>query len=154
MSAFLCNDALFSRLAHYVISGRFKRQLLHGAPAMVHPFRFENMSLCGAIADDRQTAREIGQLLKWANIESLRVRYPHYPDMWEHPDFAYDHEAEVSVYYDDAESLGQIIKDCDCFDYQSCEWGGWVLSWAQILTAAIRAHAIESLPTYRSAHWG
>ena len=47
----------------------------------------------------------------------------------------------------------QIIKACDCLDYQSCEMESWNGSLAYELLQAIREEAIRCLPGMEDAKW-
>jgi hypothetical protein len=48
----------------------------------------------------------------------------------------------------------QVLKSCQCFDYQSCEHPGWKASEARAFIEALKARAINSLPGYEEAEWG
>ena len=48
----------------------------------------------------------------------------------------------------------QILKSCDCFAYQSCEYDDWNKSTAHKILNAIRKEAISRLPGYDNAQWG
>lgn len=47
----------------------------------------------------------------------------------------------------------QVIKACDCLEYQSCEHPEWEQSEACKLLKAIREAAIGALPGYSEAEW-
>lgn len=47
-----------------------------------------------------------------------------------------------------------VVKQCDCFAYQSCEVSDWESSWARRATHAIREAAIAAVPGYEEAPWG
>lgn len=47
----------------------------------------------------------------------------------------------------------QVIKACDCLNYQSCEHPEWETSEAKRLLDGIREAAISSLPGYSQAEW-
>lgn len=47
----------------------------------------------------------------------------------------------------------QVIKACDCFDYQSCEVEEYKDTEAANIINAIRDRAISSLPGYEDAEW-
>ncbi len=47
----------------------------------------------------------------------------------------------------------QIIKLCDCFDYQASEIDDYDQSAAAEMIRSVRALAIDSLPGYADAHW-
>jgi hypothetical protein len=48
----------------------------------------------------------------------------------------------------------QVVKACNCYDYQSNEHPEWEGSFAQALSEMIRGEAIAALPGYDSAAWG
>jgi hypothetical protein len=49
----------------------------------------------------------------------------------------------------------QVIKACDCFNYQSCEHGDeWEASEAKAFIDSLRASAWRELPGYDEAEWG
>lgn len=48
----------------------------------------------------------------------------------------------------------EVIKACNCLDYQSCETKGWKRSEAYAILNAIRERAIRELPGYEQAEWG
>lgn len=47
----------------------------------------------------------------------------------------------------------QIIKACNCLDYQSCEFDEWKTSEAYALLQTIREEAIQNIPGYNKADW-
>ena len=50
-------------------------------------------------------------------------------------------------------SAVEIIKLCDCLEYQSSEVDGWQESYAYRLLNSVRAAAINALPGYEDAEW-
>lgn len=48
----------------------------------------------------------------------------------------------------------QVLKSCDCYNYQSCEHEGWMASEAHAFIQALREAAIDALPGYEQAVWG
>lgn len=88
------------------------------------------------------TPRALGELLHEANCASVDYRYQ------EHNPRTYRCE-QVGGYL----SPVQVIKACDCLDYQSCERPDWIGSQAQFLLSRIREHAISRLPGYAQAAW-
>ena len=48
----------------------------------------------------------------------------------------------------------QVIKSCDCLEYQSCEHDGWEASEAKAFLDALRKKAWHALPGYDDATWG
>ena len=50
-------------------------------------------------------------------------------------------------------SAVQIIKACNCYDYQSCETPEWKETEAYAIMTTLRERAIRSLPGYEEAAW-
>ena len=48
----------------------------------------------------------------------------------------------------------QILKLCDCYDYQACETDNYYQSEAANIVQKIRGYAIHRLPGYDKAEWG
>lgn len=46
-----------------------------------------------------------------------------------------------------------VIKACDCLEYQSCEHDGWETSTAKAIVDAIKGAACRALPGYDDAPW-
>lgn len=47
-----------------------------------------------------------------------------------------------------------IIKLCDCLEYQSCETDDWESTWTYAFLNSVRHRAITKLPGYDNAPWG
>ena len=47
----------------------------------------------------------------------------------------------------------QVLKACNCLEYQSCEHPGWEDSQARANLEVIRAYAVRQLPGYEDADW-
>jgi hypothetical protein len=47
-----------------------------------------------------------------------------------------------------------VLKLCDCYDYQACEFDGYRESMAAKIVAKARKNAIKELPGYDAAPWG
>ena len=48
----------------------------------------------------------------------------------------------------------QVLKSCDCFEYQSCEHDGWKTSEARCFISALRKHAHQAVAGYEDSIWG
>ena len=48
----------------------------------------------------------------------------------------------------------QVLKACDCYEYQACEHRGWEDSEAHAFIQALRERAYQALPGYDEAEWG
>lgn len=51
-------------------------------------------------------------------------------------------------------NMVQVLKSCDCLEYQSCENDDYEKSIAAKIINSIRTHAIHALPGYDDAAWG
>jgi hypothetical protein len=86
--------------------------------------------------------QEIGQKLVDENYRSVNHRYgenerPH----------------EFKMEYLPRFSAVQIIKACDCYNYQTCETPDWKETEAYAISQALRERAIDLLPGYDEAEW-
>jgi len=83
------------------------------------------------------------EILATANAESLHVRYG-------------DDDLASAVKYEPThkyQSPMQIIKLCQCFDYQACEVADYEKTPAAIVTRAIIEAATMKLPGYDDLEW-
>lgn len=120
-----------------------------------------------------KNATEVGQLLWEENIRSVLYRYsdctrdnlpgPNGEDFeYEHifvtppplrlalSSFASVHAKFRGSYIDPV----QVLKACDCFEYQACEGSAWLDSEARQFLDALRHRAIRRLSGYQEAEWG
>lgn len=86
----------------------------------------------------------IGKILLAENVRSVNYRY-HETDTPD--DYSYRHFATPLTAI-------EVIKACDCLDYQSCETPDWDQTVAWRILQAIKSHAMHDLPGYDSAPWG
>lgn len=109
-------------------------------------------------AATRQTNLDrIGEILLAENLRSLETRYPsghaelhgdYNPASYrfrEHPE-ANRHNREAVI--------GQVLKACAFYDYQSCEAADYEQTDAAHIIREIRGQAIAQLPAYGAASWG
>ena len=85
---------------------------------------------------------EVGRILVAENITSLRCRYPD-GDWWAADDKWHDNYMHTPV--TEHVSPEQVIRACDCLEYQSCEHPEWPLSEAKAILVATRNHYVERL---------
>lgn len=86
-----------------------------------------------------------GQILWNENNRSVNFRYDE-----QEPDPVYTFRPAPFQNY----TAVQIIKACDCLDYQSCETDDWKNTEAYAILHMIRERAIHALPGYEEAAWG
>jgi hypothetical protein len=95
---------------------------------------------------DNHRAAEVGQMLWAENGKSINARYL---DDDEHK-LVYGTHVPARCDMDQI----QIIKACHCYEYQSCEHGGWEKSEAKVFIDAIIQSITQCLPRYDDAEWG
>lgn len=88
------------------------------------------------------TLDEIGQILVNQNYESVNFRYNENA-----VPYKYEHKA-VSL-----PEIVQILKLCDCYDYESCETDDYEQTLACNIINTIRINLISKLPGYDEAEW-
>jgi len=94
---------------------------------------------------DYTNVDEVGQMLWKANFDSVNYRYSEgkMAPAYVHPAFKrYDLDAV------------QILKACDCYEYQACETPSWDTSLAHAFIESLRRQAITKLAGYNDAEWG
>lgn len=89
-------------------------------------------------------ATATGQMLVNANYISVNHRYSE-DDAPDHPYTFKRYEKRLTPV--------QVVKACDCFDYQSCEVDNYESTEAFKLIRHIRWTAIAKLPGYDAADW-
>ena len=85
----------------------------------------------------------IGQILLDENVRSVNFRYEEQTDS---PSYLY-HPYRGNL------TPVQIIKACDCLNYQSCETDDWKNTEAHLILDTIRERAINELPGMDAAEW-
>lgn len=138
----------------YLVSAAMSRQLGNC------DFSWWNESTGGRIyirAGDYSTAAEAANMLWRENIASVSARYPNEssatlpgPIGENFVIGSRDLQAALWVDFD----LAQVLKACDCYEYQSCEHPGWKTSDAKAFIDALRNKAWHSVPGYSNAAWG
>ena len=89
---------------------------------------------------------ELGRILWAENVKSVNCRYGE-----ETPAPAYHHPAAVGwLEFDPA----QVLKSCDCYEYQACEHEAWPDSEARAIIDALRRKFVRQLQGYDAAEWG
>ena len=105
-------------------------------------------------ASDHAEADRVGQMLWDENVASVRFRYGDDDQPLPGPidcDYQYGrfrHSPYVSI------DPVQVLKACDCLEYQSCEHDGWDASEAKAFIRSLRSAAWHALPGYEEATWG
>jgi len=92
---------------------------------------------------------EAAKILWEANCRSINARYG---------DDDFGPAPKVEGIYE-LQSLTKIdpvvvLKQCQCYDYQACEFDGYNDSEAKRLVESVQSRAISRLPGYEDAKWG
>ncbi len=144
MSAFLCNSKHFAALAVFAVNGAHHSHV-------INEWRNGNsLDECIRIA---------GELAK-ENIRSVSSRYPqdNAPagtiDLGDRLAIK-EAQAQAEKYYFNPPrvSLVDILKMCQCLEYQSCETPDWRDTLACRQLEWIRGAAIRRLPGYDASPW-
>jgi hypothetical protein len=113
---------------------------------------------------DYNRAVEVANMLWMENVKSVKCRYDdHDDDNLPSPNAEIDAPLVSRYQVTRADFNGtvwnhtdpvQVLKSCDCYEYQSCEHNGWPKSEAHAFIEALRARAWHSLAGYDDAKWG
>jgi len=106
---------------------------------------------------DLETTDKVVGALARANLLSLAVRYPDCDPAQTFAgvstaEFIAECKVEASRMW--SVPVIELLKSCDCFSYQSCEYDDWHNSKAHKILGAIRKECISRLPGYDDAMWG
>lgn len=117
---------------------------------------FYNGQWHDARSDQPERAAEVANLLWRENIASVSARYPNESSAAlpgpGHENFVIV-PADFPALFKAIDPV-QVIKSCDCYEYQSCGHEGWKASEAHAFISALRSAAWHALPGYDSAEWG
>jgi len=106
--------------------------------------------------DGFERGAEVANLLWRENIASVSARYPKESSATLpgpcNESFVIE-PADFPAWFRVFDSV-QVIKACDCYEYQSCEHEGWKTSEAHAFISALRSAAWHALPGYEEAEWG
>jgi hypothetical protein len=146
MSAYIVEKAHIVYLVHAAMSRRLNSHgssFVWNAAGAGQPWHRGDLT-----CNDYEKAAEVANMLYAENLRSIQARYPGGGDSIETirpSDFA-----TVPASIDPV----QVLKSCDCLEYQSCEHDGWGISEAKAFLCSLRKHAWQSLAGYDAAAWG
>lgn len=152
MSAFICGSDHIKALAVFAVGRRHGSQRV--APEY---FRHDGGDEHMFGRPDAEIATYYANIMYCENIRSVQVRYP--SDSFENlPGPCEKAELLTVTNRDVCELAGMlkpidIIKMCDCLEYQSCESDDWQTTLAYRLLLRIRRAAWHSIPEYENAPW-
>ena len=138
MSAFLVSDSHLNAL----ITWAALTQLNPGNPSSCAGYSINESAWTSFLGNEQHCAA----ILYTANVESVNERY--------------EKDDSTGVIfrfrqYKKWKSLTpvEVLKLCDCFDYQACEVKNYRATVAAQMVDGIREHAIHLLPGYSAAPW-
>jgi hypothetical protein len=105
---------------------------------------------------DFEKAADVANMLWRENIASVSARYPNESSATLPGPVGENFTItpnDIST-WDCVASPVQVLKSCDCYEYQSCEHPGWKQSEAKQFIDALRREAWHALPGYDDAEWG
>jgi hypothetical protein len=100
--------------------------------------------------NDYEHAAKVANMLWRENKASVLARYGRDDDYSAIEEIK---AREIGVFHAEIDPV-QVLKSCDCLEYQSCEHDGWEASEAKAFLEALRGSAWRSLPGYEKAAWG
>ena len=143
MSAYIVEKATIDAILTFALTGRQKFGTIKRIAGDNRPGEY-------TVTTDYDI-NQIGQALWDENVRSVNARYS------EQSEFeAYKFKALHKLPGKDGRYLApiDIIKICQCLEYQSCEHDGWQDSFAKDFLDRVVSAAIRCLPGYEDAPWG
>jgi hypothetical protein len=153
MSAFICDPK------HFAVLGHFAAQRQFGGTHNVYQPQVARLLEAPTLVtglDDQTYADLIANVLYKENIRSVLHRYQN-DDLDSAPGPI---DKPMSIKTGDWSPLKlcvkpiEILKACDCLEYQSCETDDYYETPAYEILNMIRKAAIQALPGYDEAPWG
>jgi hypothetical protein len=137
----------------YLIAAAFSRAILpHGGGfTWYHQGQWHELP-----AGDYDRAAEVANLLWRENVASVSARYPNESSATLPGPIAKDfviQPSDIRRLFETFDPV-QVLKSCDCYEYQSCEHDGWEDSEAHNFIEGLGRRAISALPGYEAAEWG
>lgn len=99
----------------------------------------------GRSRDVRENPKRIASVLYAENVRSVNARY----NECDTPSFRY---RPIALGYAKLTPV-QVLKACNCYEYQACETDDWEQSEACAIINGIREEAVSALPGYEEAEW-
>lgn len=142
MSAFVVSRAHIDALVTAAVFGVVECRLIDG----FHSPYFQGQPLGVA------KVHALGECLWHENHVSVWHRYPGDKNRRE---CVYVYPTKNGVYLaPELRPVVEVLKLIKCYDYQSSEHDGWVLSEARAFCLDLTSRLIEYLPGYEAAPWG
>lgn len=153
MSAFICSQEHIKRLAVFASmnqNGRINVDPRYLDLGQVNPAAVERLK-------NADLATFYANVLYLENVRSVQHRYPE--DTWETLPGPISKPLHCTVsneeFYRHSDKINavELLKLCNCIEYQSCETDDYKSSIAWRVLEAIRDAAVRRLPGYEEAEW-
>lgn len=133
MSIFIVEDMHVNAIVTYMIDERV---------------RYWNEPTREYITVTRSNAEKVGRILMEENVRSYCARYKD----------AYEDEKNAGATYaykpfQTPLTPTEVIKACQCLEYQSCETDDWEASLACRILQEVKSNALHDLPDYETCPW-
>ncbi len=104
--------------------------------------------------DDYGDLQHAAEILLAENVRSVQERYPDTVDnLKDMPGVIAEVGEPIIFRFVNGKKPVDIIKACDCYDYQACETDDYNTTDAHRIVDNIRERAINNLPGYDEAPW-
>jgi hypothetical protein len=154
MSAWVCDVELFRRLAGFAAFVQPSRS----SPNVDNDVIKGLANVAGMSSAPLELAKRYANILYRENLRSVAERYPNCKTVSDLPGGSC-RPAFIPVHVSDlkdatADTVVQLLKDCDCLEYQSCETSDYKSTPAYALLSRIRCELIPCIAGYEEAPWG
>lgn len=136
MSAYVVSDKHINALVSFLASNHFSANY------------YDREDVANDLRN-KDTAQRFAQMLKEQCIKSVMIRYPQ--DTLETLPGPANLRLEIEYQPVYGMKPVEILKACDCYDYQSCEDPNYRLTESAHFVDAVRHCAIHRLPEYEDA---
>jgi len=126
-------------MSAFVVSDKHINTLLTWANHCIRSIEWEGKNW---YFDDSDDLQKLAEIMLTENYRSVNYRYseqetPH----------------QIEFHFEPDATPMQIIKACNCYDYQCCETDNWKETFAYKINEWIKESAIQRLPEYEQAQW-
>ncbi len=106
--------------------------------------------------NDYEKAANVANMLWRENIKSVSYRYPNESSATLPGPIGENFDIKASDFHSSPPEIDhiQVIKSCDCLEYQSCEHEGWTKSESHAFLQSLRKQAWQHMDGYEEAAWG
>lgn len=92
--------------------------------------------------DNTDSLQKMAEIMLTENYRSVNYRY-----------LEQEEPHKIEFHFEPDATPIQIVKACECYDYQCCETDDWKETFAHKINEWIKESAIQRLPGYEQAKW-